>query len=347
MYIVRTYRRHYVWMGLLFFLIGLCGDSLSGVWLLQGGDLELLLLHVCAVLIWAFGINLLCNQGAPRGGSISNWRTFVNKWGIGALLLGLFTFPGSGTLPYSVALAIAVPLRRKMGAVSLELAQTPENILVSAIQPTIDVLPDTDIETKRLAVATLSRQGTPEAIQILRQLLLDPHAEIRTDASIALTHLEERFSRSLNSSLEQWMKNPSDRECMLNLADQYYQYAQSNVLDEASQHFYFAKAYDLLQQMTRQGATEPDLWLKLARICQRLGEFQEALQTVRVALQLGLPMSDAYLLAMELAFSLRDWDSLVAFASEGVGALPEASEEVSESLRWWATLQKRGEAVHA
>ncbi len=347
MYIIRTYRRHYVWTGLLFFLIGLCGDSLSGVWLLQGGDLELLLLHICAVLIWAFGINLLRNQGAALGGSISNWRTFVNKWGVGALLLGLFTFPGSGTLLYSVALAIAIPLRRKMGVVPLELAQTPENIPVSAIQPTIDVLPDTDIETKRLAVATLSRQGTPEAIQVLRQLLLDPHAEIRTDASIALTHLEERFSRSLNSSLEQWMKNPSDRECMLNLADQYYQYAQSNVLDEASQHFYFAKAYDLLQQMTRQGATEPDLWLKLARICQRLGEFQEALQAVRVALQLGLPTSDAYLLAMELAFSLRDWDSLVAFASEGVGVLPEASEEVSESLRWWATLQKHGEAVHA
>jgi tetratricopeptide (TPR) repeat protein len=271
----------------------------------------------------------------------------MNKWGIGALLLGLFTFPGSGTLPYSVALAIAVPLRRKVEAVSLELVQTLENTPISAIQPTIDVLPDTDIETKRLAVTTLSRQGTPEAIQVLRQLVLDPHAEIRTDASIALTHLEERFSRSLKNSLEQWKKNPSDRECMLNLADEYYQYAQSNVLDEASQHFYFAKAYDLLRQTARQGVTEPDLWLKLARVCQHLGEFQEALQAVRVALQLNRSASDAYLLAMELAFSLRDWDSLIAFASTGVGTLSEASEEVSESFRWWANLQKHGEAICA
>jgi tetratricopeptide (TPR) repeat protein len=386
MYTMRTYCRLYVWMGLLFFLIGLCGESLSGILLLQGGDLGLLPLHVCSVLIWASGINLLYNQGAPQGGSPANWRTFVNKWGISALLLGLFTFPGSGTLAYSFALALAALLRGKMGAVSQEHERTVENIPVSAaalvsvpssgsrkdidshrlpggkvyipnpnessgnaLGPIIDALEGTNIETKRLAVATLSRQATPEATQALRQLLLDPHAEIRTDASIALTSLEERFSRMLNSSLEQWMENPSDRECTLNLADQYYQYALSNVLDEASQHFYIVKAYDLLQQVAMQGARELDFWLKLARLCQRLNKFEEALQAIRVALQLSPHTSDAYLLAMELAFSLRDWESLVAFACEGLDALPEASEEVAECLRWWATLQVQeyGEAVHA
>jgi hypothetical protein len=306
-------------------------------------------LHVFVVLIWAFGINLLSNAGVPRSGLTVNWRTFMNKWGIGALLLGLFTFPGLGTLTYSIALAIAALLHRKMGAVSPQLAPTPENIHVSAaaIQPTVDVPQETDIETKRLAVATLSRQGTPEAMRVLRQLLLDPHAEIRTDASIALTHLEERLSRALNSSLEQWMKNPSDRESTLNLADQYYQYACSNVVDEASQHFYLVKAYDLLHHVITPGTMEPDPWLKLARICQRLNKLEEALRTVRVSLQLSPRTSDAYLLAMELAFELCDWNSLVAFANGGVGVLPEASE-VAESLQWWATLrtQQHGGAVH-
>jgi tetratricopeptide (TPR) repeat protein len=300
--------------------------------------------------MWAFGINLMCNAGVLRSGLTSNWRTFMNKWGIGALLLGLFTFPGSGTLMYSVALVIAALLRRKMRAFSKKLEPTPENVSVSAVAilPTVDVLKDADVETKRLAVATLSRQGTPEAMQVLRQLLLDPQAEVRTDASIALTHLEERLSRMLNSSLEQWVKNPADRASTLNLVDQYYQYAHSNVLDEASQHFYLVKAYDLLQRVTAQGAKEADLWLKLAHICQRLNKFEEALQAVRISLQFSPRTSDAYLLAMELAFRLRDWDGLVAFASQGVGALPEASE-VSESLQWWSTLraQRYGEAVHA
>ena len=350
MYMRQTHRHLQVWMGLLFFLLGFCGEGIAGVWLLRRVDPQLFLLHVCAVLMWAFGINLLCNSGASQGESVSNAYTFVNKWGIGALLLGLFTFPGSGALAYSVALVMAtILLHRKKGDILPELEQAPENVQVAdaVIQPTMDVLQDTDLETKRLAVATLRRQGTPEAMQVLRQLLSDPHAEIRSDASIALTHLEDTLSRSLNSSLEQWMKNPSDRESTLNLADQYYQYAQSNVLDEASQHFYLVKAHDLLQRVTTEGATEPDIWLKLARICQLLDKFEEALQDVRIALQLGHRTSDAYLLAMELAFRLHDWDSLVAFACEGVSVLPNASE-ISESLQWWATLraQKHGESVH-
>jgi len=275
----------------------------------------------------------------------------MNKWGVGALLLGLFTFPGLGTLTYSIALVMATLLRRKMGAFSQKLVQkTPELVHVSPVvsQPIVDIPQDADIETKRLAVARLSRQGTPEAMQVLRQLLSNPQAEVRTDASIALTHLEERLSRMLNNSLEQWMKDPSERESTLNLANQYYQYAHSNVLDEASQHFYLVKAYDLLHRVTAQGAMEADLWLKLARVCQRLNKLDEALRAVRISLQFSPHTSEAYLLAMELTFKLRDWDGLVAFASEGVGALPAASE-VSKSLQWWSTLQTQqyGGAVHA
>ena len=350
MYIIQMSRPVRIWVGLLFFLIGFGEECASGVLLLQGEDPLLLLLHVFAVLLWALGINLLCSHGSPQDGLTSDWRAFMNKWGMGALLLGLLTFPGSGTLAYSVALALAALLRRKVGDVAPQLESTSEHVQESAAacQPVLDVLQDTDLETKRLAVATLSRQGTPEAMQILRQLLLDPHAEIRTDASIALTHLEERLSHALNSSLEQWLQNPSARESTLNLADQYYQYACSNVVDEASQQFYLVKAYDLLHSVLTPGTLEPDLWLKLARGCQRLHKLEEALRAVRVALQLSPHMSEAYLLATELAVALCDWDSLIAFANAGVGALPEASE-ASASLRWWSTLRAKhyGGATHA
>ena len=350
MYTVKTLRHLQVLMGLLFFLTGFCGECVSGMLLLQRGDLSLLLLHVLAAFSWACGVNVICNQKAARGGSFSGWHTFVNRWGIGALLVGLFTFPGLGTLTYSLALSMATLLQKKREDVSQEREQIPEKISTPgvALQTAIEALQGTNMETKRLAVTTLSRQGTPEAMQVLRQLLLDPHPEIRSDASIALTHLEDKLSRLLNSTLEQWTKNPSDRESTLNLADQYYQYAQSNVLDEASQHFYLVKAHELLQRVITQSAEEPDLWLKLARICQRLDKFEEALQHVRMALQSGPHTSDAYLLGMELAFRLRDWDSLVAIASEGASALPEASE-ISASLQWWATLrvERQGGAVDA
>lgn len=289
---IRTSRHRQVWTGLLLFFIGFCGEGISGVLLFNGGDLRFLLLHILTVLVWAFGINLICNHRALVGASPYNWRTFVNKWGVGALFLGLFTLPGLGTLMYSVALALAILLQRKKGDVSKELEPAPENIHVSETSPsvTIDVLQDT--ETRRLAVTVLNRQGTPEAMQVLRQLLLDPHEQIRTDASIALTHLEERLSRSLSTFFRQWTKNPSDRECILNLADQYYQYAQSNVLDEASQHFYLLEALDLLQHATMQGATEAEIWLRQACIRQQLNKCEEALQDIRVAIQLSPHMSE-------------------------------------------------------
>src|SRR5215472_5049520 len=105
---IQTSRRYQVWIGLLLFLVGLCGEGVSGILLFRGGDLRSLLLHILAVLIWAFGINLIWSHGTLWNRPTANWHTFVNKWTVGALLLGLFTFPGSGTLMYSVALAIAI-----------------------------------------------------------------------------------------------------------------------------------------------------------------------------------------------------------------------------------------------
>ncbi len=125
--------------------------------------------------------------------------------------MGLCTFPGSGVLAYSAALAITSLLRRSMGDTSKNLEQTLGKLRIAkkAAQPTIaNLRDDAGIETKQFAIVKLSHQGTPEAMQMLRHLLVDPHAEIRTDASVTLTRLEEQLSHSLNSALQQWMAHP-------------------------------------------------------------------------------------------------------------------------------------------
>ncbi len=117
------------------------------------------------------------------------------------------------------------------------------------------------------------------------------------------------------------------------------------MLDEASQRFYFVKAQDLLQQLASQGTLETDSWSQLAHIYQHLNKFEEALQAVQVAIKLNPNASDSYLLAMELAYSLHDWDTLITIAHAGIHTLPETSE-IAQSLQWWADLQA-GEAVYA
>jgi tetratricopeptide (TPR) repeat protein len=340
------------WTGKVLFILGLLGDSAIGMLLLTGAGMQLLLLHIPVVFLWASGVNLINKQQMHDEQPIRIGRIYMHKWSIAALLLSWCTFPGFGPLTYSIALFIGSFLHQ--GATTemetrgvITSAQELSPALDLEVQPLIDVLHTSDLEMKRAAVAALGRQVNPGAIQLLRQLLSDPQPEIRSDASITLTRLEEDLAGTLNASLELWTADPADKERTLNLADQYYKYACSNVLDELSRHCYFAKARDVLQHCIIQDSMNADLWLKLARIRQHLGETTQALQDVRTALQLQPHSAEAYMLAMELAFRLHAWEILISLAREGLRTLPSEAE-ARTTLQWWGTphTEVRGGRLH-
>ena len=338
------------WIGYTLFALGLVGDSIAGVLLLAGDNLQVLLLHIFATLVWVVGINSVSKQFALHESTIRLGPVHLNRWSVTALCLGLFPFPGFATLSYSIAMVVTKCSQQRAIEEISEIITPTRQVLLPLnleIQPLIDILSATDLEMKRAAVTVLSQQANPESIQLLRQLLSDTHAELRSDASIALTRLEEELSRVLNASLAQWTAGPNDKERMLNLANQYYSYACSNVLDEVSQQSYLAKAYDLVLQCLAQDGTNAQLWLQSARIRQRSGQMAEALTDVRYAIELEPNVPEAYLLAMEVAFSLRSWDILLDLAREGLSVLPSTSE-IQTSLQYWVTLcsEQRGGTLH-
>ena len=334
-------------IGYALFALGLMGDGIAGVLLIAGNNLQVLPLHIFAALLWVMGINLVSEQFVQQKSTIRLGHVHLNRWSVTALCLSLIPFPGFVTLAYSIALVIAKYTRQRATE------ETPETTTLTRavslpldmeIQPLIDILSDSDLEMKRGAVTVLRQQANPESIHLLRQLLSDTHAELRSDASIALTRLEDELSRALNVALVQWTASPSDRERMLNVADQYYNYACSNLLDEASQQSHLAKACELVQQCLAQDDTDAQLWLKSARIRQRLGQMTEALKDVRYAIGLEPDTPEAYLLAMEVAFSQHSWDVLLDLVREGSSTLPGTSE-VRTSLQYWETLyaeQRKG-----
>jgi tetratricopeptide (TPR) repeat protein len=337
---IQVNHRPLYWVGSVLQVLGFFGDIAIGMLLLLEANLQLFLLHLPFVFIWAWGVNIIENQGLQDEQPAHIGLIYVNGWGVAALLLGLCAFPGLGPLAFSVALSIASFMRQRTTiempdetAPTLEISKA----LDLEIQPMVDVLHNSDLETRRAAVAALGRHANPGSIGLLRQLLSDPRAEIRSDASIALTRIESEFSCALNASVKQWIADPADSESALTLADRYYQYACSNVLDEVSRHVYLVKARNLVEQVISQDSMEAELWMQLARIRQHLGETGNALQDARTALQLQPDSQEAYLLAMELAFCLHAWDTLISLASEGLTELPEDSE-TQTSLQWWATL---------
>ena len=59
---------------------------------------KLFLLHLPFVFIWAWGINIIVNQGLQGEQVAHIGRINVNGWGVAALLLGLCALPGFGSL---------------------------------------------------------------------------------------------------------------------------------------------------------------------------------------------------------------------------------------------------------
>ncbi len=331
------------YLGYSLFMLFLFADSAIGLLLLSGADLGLLWLHLLAVLVSVLSIQLMSKRNSQQDQSWAEGEGFqrrkrlfsrvpvpgFNRYGLVALSLGLLTFPGLGLLACAIARSIAwlMPQGSEAGQITdtLPSLQAPHPPLDMQVQPLIDLLRSSDLEQRRAAVTALSHLATPEAILCLRQLLSDEQAEIRSDASIILTRLEYELAGDLHAALERWRSDTTDHRATLDLVDQYYRYATSNVLDRASQHAYLAKACDLLQQMKADDIDKmnAELWLKLARIRQRLGETAAAAQDALRSIQLS-PGADAYLLAIELAFRLRYWNTLDSLITEAASVLPDA-----------------------
>lgn len=348
-----TYRSQYV-HGPTLFLSGLAGDCMVGVLLLTRGAWFLLLWHVPFALLWTLGVNLIASHGRMEERLTD--LISLNKWGMTALLLGIGTFPGFGSCMYSIAFLLIKYLfpsssehkqaseerERQTDQPPADHLSAPERIA----QPLIDDLYEGNTEVRRAVVAKLSRSANPDAMRLLRQLLSDAKAEIRSDASIALARLDDEMSHALNLAFEKWSANPADCELTLILADQYYYYASSNVLDKSSQRLYLALARDLLARVIEPGTQKNiQLWLKRAHIRQSLGELPEALQDALHALQLQPDHAEAALLAMELAFRARAWDTLVELARHEAST---RKDTLASSCQWWATLPPRfcGGAQH-
>jgi hypothetical protein len=319
--------------GAVLLAIGLVGDGREGLLLLDEDVWGGLPWHMLFVLLWAVGVNLLARPGEARK-AVS--CAIPTRWGLTALLLGMGTFPGLGTSACTLALLFArflLPSARfaEETATHLETREErgQEEIGFSSERiatPFVDDLREGNTEARRAVVAKLSRSAHPGTTRLLRQLLSDAKAEIRSDASIALTSLGEEMSRALHRAFADWHAGPADGERALVFIDHCYRYATSNVLDTSSQRFYLALARDLLLRVLgEEKRDDARLWLRLADIRQRLGELPEALQDALHAVHLQPEGQDAALLAMDLAFRNHAWDVLLSLAERHGGVLPDLS----------------------
>ena len=345
-------------LGSILVFTGLFIDASLGYKLLGSISWPEIVLHFLVTLVWAVGIQLI----TP---SQDIWR--LQPLTLTALAFGFFTFPGLGVCMYTCSLCLMPSLWRKqvlnVSSHSSEegtketpepspktLLDTPRELSPTIdwlVQPLIETLYDSDIELRRVTITILGQSEQPESNTLLRTLLLNPQAEVHKDTSIALAHNEDALTNPLIQAFTNWQSDTQCPSFMLELAEQYYLYTNSQILDQDSRDFYLEKAKDLLLQLLWQDNQNASLWLQLALIRQGLGDLNTALQDACYALQLQPHLSPASLLAMSLAFQLHTWDVLLALASNEISseilesidpALPTQSS--LQVLNWWADLHK-------
>ncbi len=321
-------------VGACFFLFGLGNDCIIGLALLHAFSWPLLLLHIPTTCLWLLGIVLL-NSKSTR--AIAVKQALLNKWSIAALCLSLGLFPGAGTYAYSVALAVVALFQQKERILTTITMTIPIIPVIkrpdTGRKQLIETLYSTDLEVRRTTLAALGKQPSPQTSHLLRQMLVDPQPEIRSDASILLTRLEEKLSLQLHTALKAWEAQPTS-ESALRLVQQYYEYAASNVLDKHSQRFYYLKAQDLLRPLLQTHAHDAGLWLQSARISAALGADEEALHAVQQALRFQPQMQEAYILALDLAFRTAQWDLLTELV--GRKSVLTTSVKQNAALQWWS-----------
>ncbi len=340
-------------VGMAVITLGLAGD-LGACFLLVGGHpLMGLASHVPAVGVWTLGIYVLTATSTldqlyesdeamkkqPSG------STF-NGWTIAAAMLGLFTFPGIGTAGVSLAFGFSYLFRQRAIPRST-LGETLASLQVPALSmrpagleqasqvlSIVDVLRQQNTEMRRAVVRTLGFQGDKESVDILRRLLTDANPDVRSDAAVILTRLENDYNQRILKALEQIEDAPDDLEKHLQLARRYYEFAESGLLDPVSRRHYLRQAERIFSEASEAQPARLSILFERARVTHLLGRSNEAIAMLTHLLEQRPDDNAAYALLLEVAFAQQEWGIVLALSQRPHGL----TKEQAEVLRWWTEI---------
>lgn len=328
-------------LGLIFVTLGLTEDCLAGWRLLTLNDIQGLLLHFPATLVWSMGI-LLVQQGVARRRADAA-TTAITGWTVAALVIGFLMFPGLGTLGCTLAFSFSVFFRPKSNSEQMSF-DTMDSVKVPAldrfaqghapqeVQHLVDVLREPNTEMRRVVIKTLSNQPGRESVQIIRDLLTDSNPDVRSDAAVVLTRMEDDFAKSIREARERAQNQPRDVQRQLQFAQLCYQFGTNGLLDSFSSQRILFEARDMLSNLTTKHPELADAWMSLAKTYYELGLTRDAIQALNEVVTLDANHDGAYLLAVDIAFREHQWQWLLTLVQQR----RHASHEMGELMRWWS-----------
>ncbi len=120
-----------------------------------------------------------------------------------------------------------------------------------------EVLRRGSIDQKRNALSRLADLSEPRHLTLVRSCLLDPSHEVRLYAYAELERVAARFEDAIDERGKELLKDPSDQEATLALADAHYHYASSGVLDPSMASYHFRLSLKRVQSFTGRKDSRP------------------------------------------------------------------------------------------
>lgn len=331
--------------------MGLAGDMLAGWLFFTEESMLALILHIPCVLLFAFGIQCIQPAYQPSSPLTEGYRLpALSGWTVAALALGVLLFPGVGTIVSALTFGASYMLRAR-GASASTSSDPSETVHVTAllhaarpqrdgnILPFVDVLGEQDTERRRVVVQMLGLVQDQESVQMIRHLLTDPNPDVRSDAGVVLTRMENEFRLTIQQAREE-VNQRRDIPSLMHLATLCERYAVNGLIDPASARLGLIEAHDNYRQVVRQNAQRIDAWVALARVRYRLDDRSGARDALAQALSLSPYHREAQALLFELTFQEHRWGELRSMAQQH----PAVPDDLVPLLDWWG--DKGSEVEH-
>jgi hypothetical protein len=335
-------------LGVAFIMLGLGGDGVAGYLILAQLLVPALAVHVLAVGVWGLGMQRLTQPAAPEPatGATRNAAHGPSGWAVAGTIISGCTFPAIGMFSVSVAFLFSHVLRRRTIPRST-LGETLASLQVPAfsmrpagleqasqVLTIADVLHQQNTEMRRAVVRTLGFQGDKESVVILRRLLTDGNPDVRSDAAVILTRLENDYQQRILKAQELIEAAPDDDEQLLQLGRRYQEFAESGLLDPISREHYLHEAEYIFARVTEMQPKRLGLFIELARIYHQVGRSEEAIAILTYVLRQRREDTVAFTLLLEVAFAQQAWSVFLQLAQQA----PALAKEQRELLRWWAEI---------
>lgn len=199
-----------------------------------------------------------------------------------------------------------------------------------SVQPVADLIRAADPRTQRWGIELLAKRGDGLAVELLREALRAPDRDTQIAASGALQRVEERLTRRIGQTQEQWQLDPDSAERAMAVGDACLAYQASGLLDVAMGRHWLGEAEAAYRAARARRPDWPAPARALARVLLAQDRVEEA-EALAVSARSAAPATDVDLLLSEILFRQARWAELRALSREAV-----AAGRADETLRWWA-----------